>query len=614
LKRVRFRQISQALFLALFLALAWKSEAPNLFLQADPLAALLNAFSTHALYRGLLFSLAILIPTFFLGRFFCGWICPLGTLNHLVSGIPAERKRGRRLLDSNRYHPRQKLKYAILLAGLLAAALGSGLLALLDPLSLLARTVAIRTGLVTFGTLLTILLLNLRVTRFWCRVLCPLGALLGAASRWSLLRLDKRADRCGDCNRCLLHCQGADDPVPGSKWRRAECHLCFNCVADCPDAGLAFRFGSPARPDQISDGPEPGRRRALTGLAAGAALVPLLRAGPHEKLLRPPGALDEPAFLARCLRCGECIRVCRPHALHSSLFESGLEELWTPVVVPRIGYCQPSCVLCAQACPSGAIRRFTPQEKGWQGDSAVAPEAPIRIGTAFFDRGRCLPWAMATECLVCEEWCPVSPKAVYLREADVPLPDGGTKKLRQPYIAADRCVGCGACECACPVHNRPAVYVMSIGETRSKTNRLLLRRPTAPSLPTAAPGWQKTGPTRTFDAANLWQYLDGGADKYVDAGLVTTLTAPYRYSGNHDAILDLHLFRTAQGAARLFDSEPAAGSTPLALGDGARLYSTGLFCRRGRALIRITAFDELPPAAPAALARAMIDQETEVGI
>jgi len=100
--KLKLRRLSQIVSLALFLLLLHKggTEA-HLFLRLDPLVAITNALSTRALYRGLLWSLAILIPTLFLGRFFCGWICPLGTLSQLVgrAGRPpaAVATRSRRL-------------------------------------------------------------------------------------------------------------------------------------------------------------------------------------------------------------------------------------------------------------------------------------------------------------------------------------------------------------------------------------------------------------------------------------------------------------------------------------------------------------------------------------
>jgi polyferredoxin len=542
----KLRRASQILCLGLFLLHLIKTEFrgslhsapgdirlpipyPAIFLQSDPLVAIANALSSHALYRGLLWSLTILIPTLILGRFFCGWICPLGTLNHFFSSWKSERKRGLERIERNRYKRWQTLKYYVLIAVLVAALLGSGIVGIFDPISLLVRSLTLsilpglnvafnalfdslyrtqvsvlqllgeglrilfsqillsfkqpyfRQGFVFGLILLVILTLNLRITRFWCRALCPLGALLGVLSRWSILGLEKHPSHCEDCNRCLLGCQGGDDPIPGAQWRKAECHLCFNCVGDCPESGIQFKF-FPATPTTV-EGPNLQRRKALTSVAAGAAALPLLRSTTglaverHERLIRPPGSLDEKHFLDRCIRCGECMKVCPNNALHPTLVEAGLEGLWTPVLVPRVGYCEPSCVLCGQVCPTGAIWEITSTEKAWAGNSADKNAKPIRVGTAFYDRGRCLPWAMATECIVCEEWCPTSPKAIYLRPAEVFDAQGNAKQVRQPYVDPERCVGCGACEFACPVQDRPAVYVTSIGETRSKTNQILLRKP-----------------------------------------------------------------------------------------------------------------------------------------
>jgi formate hydrogenlyase subunit 6/NADH:ubiquinone oxidoreductase subunit I len=83
---------------------------------------------------------------------------------------------------------------------------------------------------------------------------------------------------------------------------------------------------------------------------------------------------------------------------------------------------------------------------------------------------------MATDCIVCEEWCPVSPKAIYVQEAQVIDSGGNVKTLKQPHIDPSRCVGCGACEYACPLQEHPAVYVTSIGESRSPGSQILLNR------------------------------------------------------------------------------------------------------------------------------------------
>ena len=660
----RLRRFSQILFLALFLFLLFKTEfrgsfragqgEPHLpypvaiFLDADPLAALVNALSTGALYRGLLWSLVILVPTLFLGRFYCGWICPLGTLNHWISNFRSENKRGPRRFQSNRYQRWQTLKYYLLLAVLAAALFGSGIAGILDPIPLTVRSLTMsvlpglnyalnaamalrltgraihfllkdtilsfkqpyfRQGFFLGLIFLTILLANLRITRFWCRALCPLGGLLGLVSRWSIVGLEKRAIQCGDCNRCLLHCQGGDDPIPGPPWRKAECHLCMNCVAACPEGGIAFRFfhGATARP-----GPDLERRKALTSLAAGAALVPVLRslAPDRDRRVRPPGALDEKAFLARCIRCGACMKVCPNNALQASFAEAGIEGLWTPVVVPRIGYCEPSCVLCGQVCPTGAIWEFTAKQKAWIGVEIGVQ--PIRIGTAFFDRGRCLPWAMAKECIVCEEWCPTTPKAIHLRPAEVFDRQGKPTQVRQPYLDPEKCVGCGACEYACPVKDSPAVYVTSIGESRSKTNQILLRpaqRKTESPFPATGEvtGWSPSGQMRVFAAGDLWQYVDGDADRYIQAGVQRTLTKDYRFRNNIDAVVDIYVMATAEGARRILETESAQGSRPVPVGDAGRLYSMSLTFRQGVCFVRLIAYRDAPE-----IANAMQDLATAV--
>jgi ferredoxin len=165
------------------------------------------------------------------------------------------------------------------------------------------------------------------------------------------------------------------------------------------------------------------------------------------------------------------MRVCPNNALHPTLLEAGLEGVWTPYLIAKIGYCEPTCTLCGQVCPTGAINELTFSQKVGDDDTP-----PNRIGTAFFDRGRCLPWAMATPCIVCEEWCPTSPKAIFLREEIAVDRQGNEVTVQRPHVDPALCTGCGACEYACPVHDRKAVYITSVGESRSETNQILLER------------------------------------------------------------------------------------------------------------------------------------------
>jgi MauM/NapG family ferredoxin protein len=212
-------------------------------------------------------------------------------------------------------------------------------------------------------------------------------------------------------------------------------------------------------------------RRALmiSGLSGLAGAI-LFRLRPESEgavyeplLIRPPGAVPEREFLSRCIKCGECMKVCPAGALQPTVLLAGLEGIWSPVLVPRIGYCEYECNLCGQACPTGAIE-YVPLTK----------KKELKIGIALVDRDRCLPWAQARECIVCEEHCPTPTKAIWLKEVEVPTMEGGTITVKQPHVDYDLCIGCGICEKRCPVRDLPAIRVTSAGESRHPDNQITL--------------------------------------------------------------------------------------------------------------------------------------------
>jgi ferredoxin len=213
-----------------------------------------------------------------------------------------------------------------------------------------------------------------------------------------------------------------------------------------------------------------GRRSLLLAGGAGAGTTLLARIGPQGEqrtfepsLIRPPGSSTEDEFLSKCVRCGECMRVCPTNAIHPAVSEAGWTGIWTPLLKMRVGYCEYECNLCSQVCPTHAIGQLMLEEK-----------QKIRIGTAFFDRNRCLPYASARTCIVCEEHCPTPKKAIWFQEVEVMTPAGTLVTVKQPRVNPELCVGCGICENKCPIADRRGVYVTSVGETRNPKNQIFL--------------------------------------------------------------------------------------------------------------------------------------------
>jgi MauM/NapG family ferredoxin protein len=191
----------------------------------------------------------------------------------------------------------------------------------------------------------------------------------------------------------------------------------------------------------------------LTSLASGF-LLPRLFAfrlpSTQSSLLRPPGVSGDDDFLKKCVRCGECMKVCPRNALYPSSLQAGLYSLFTPMVIPRLGYCEYNCHLCGQVCPTGAIPNLPLEEK----KKAI-------IGLAVFDKNHCLPYAKRLNCMVCEEHCPIPEKAIRFETVEETDYSGKKVVLKKPYIEEKLCTGCGICEYVCPVEEKAAVEVFA---------------------------------------------------------------------------------------------------------------------------------------------------------
>jgi len=493
----RIRLGVQALFLVLFVWLFFAGAqhrtvlVPNdLFFRLDALVGVSAMLSARAWIPRLGLVIFVLGLTLLVGRAWCGWVCPLGTLLEWLGP-----RKGRADLSTPCSGVR-RIKYGLLLLTLAAALWGSLALLVLDPVTLLTRTSTIAilpafnqavtaveksayrvpllqplvdsTERSLRGTILpttqpvffqnvaimllfcAILVLNWRWERSWCRFACPLGALLGLFSKVSFLHLTL-GDSCSRCGRCARVCRlGAIEEEGRYAIASSECTLCLDCMRACPEQGVGLSWRRQWDPVREY---EPSRRRALAALAVTAAGVATLRSGvrsrsQHPLLIRPPGAQDEDTFLSSCVRCSQCMRVCPTSGLQPALLEAGVEGLWTPRLVPRLGYCDFGCNACGQACPSQAIPALTLERKR----QAV-------IGLAAVDRNRCLPWAYDVPCIVCEEMCPVPDKAIKLEVAAITDAQGIEMVLQRPVVQRDLCIGCGTCENRCPAAGEAAIRV-----------------------------------------------------------------------------------------------------------------------------------------------------------
>ncbi len=490
----RFRLASQIISLLIFLWIfslaiiesGFYSEETKLkggikyIFAVDPLLAITTFLSNLSLEKVFLWSIPFIILTLIFGRFFCGWVCPFGTIHHFFSFLSEKlgyHKHGE--INKNLY----KIKYVILLSLLVIALFKVNLSGYLDPLAILVRSLGVfvltllsyfydaqivpdnfkdfiyynllgrenfyYSQSVFIGLIFIVLLgMNFYVKRFWCVGLCPLGAFYGVLAKFSFFKI-KQKGGCINCKMCDDGCTALASPS-SKEFKSSECMLLFDCIKRCPVSVL--QYSSEVKPSKVDF----TRREFINSVILSLSAVSLYKVASvdplrNPKLIRPPGAIDEKSFLSKCIRCGGCMKVCPENFLQPAFLEAGLEGLWTPVANPHFGYCLYNCNLCGQVCPTGAIKNLPLDKK-----------KKFVIGTAYFDKNRCLPYAFDTNCMVCEEHCPTAPKAIYFIEIETINKKGEKVLVKQPHVNPDLCIGCGICQYKCPIADKPAIYITPI--------------------------------------------------------------------------------------------------------------------------------------------------------
>ncbi|MFC1747067.1 4Fe-4S binding protein, partial [Candidatus Neomarinimicrobiota bacterium] len=361
MKLVKARRVTQVAFLLFFLILFLRARFPysdvppsDLYIRFSPLIPLFDFIEHFRLYMLFWPALLILVLTPFLGRFFCGWICPLGTtldgVSHAVHS-PTNK-------TSSRFNKLRFLKFGILVGTLLLALFSVNVWGYFDPLSIFNRGLTVlfyplftlaaenvllgltyipfledqAYGIYTSykavimpeaqGALQQVFWVALFVggilgleklsRRFWCRYLCPAGAFLGFLSQY---RLFERivSDTCPSCMLCEKECKMNAIPEGISTTDKVECIECFGCEEICPTKIDAISYRWRWRPYHTSV--DYSRRRFLQTSVSSFAALGLLSIGlrnPTREVfaIRPPGALPEEEFRDACIRCQECVRIC----------------------------------------------------------------------------------------------------------------------------------------------------------------------------------------------------------------------------------------------------------------------------------------------------------------
>jgi ferredoxin len=496
--RTLIQGICLTLFCVMFLVLAWpygrvihadefsrRDQLPlELFLWLDPLAGVAASIAARSWTRAAFWAAGVMVVCVMFPRMFCGYVCPLGTLQDLFSSITGRR--------CGKAHPQNSrhwsyLRFYMLVAVLIAAVMGVMLAGFVAAMPVLTRGLQFSVGGLQVGLIKSwglvgpftaamgvslalfalVFVLGWQSPRGWCRYVCPTGALVSLPSLFGFQsrRINASCTQCGHCVEACPFNAIHDD----LSTRALDCAFCQTCSHTCPNGSIQFDFGRSARtmevksvgrgPSSVSRSKRSGlhavsssRRGWLSSLAGGAAAALAVRVTGQSSgpILRPPGSVTEAQFLDLCVRCGECFRVCPGSALQPAGWDHGLEALWTPVLTPRQAGCHQHCHSCTQVCPTGAIVPLTLETK-----------QKFHVGLARIDVLLCLPHRGDRDCQLCFDECEaagyhaIEMRSIKLDVGDIPAgavaPDEMEQMatIRAPFIVADACVGCGLCEYRC---------------------------------------------------------------------------------------------------------------------------------------------------------------------
>ena len=303
--------------------------------------------------------------------------------------------------------------------------------------------------------------------RLYCNTVCPVGTFLGLLSRISLFRLGFDPASCKKCGKCVKSCKAQCLNLKEYKIDSSRCVACYDCVRSCSEGGIRYRWFTrvrqqiPAQKKKVPPASAPSssaavpsiagssRRQFLEATAVGLAAAAFsgCRGDAARKLdptqcVLPPGAGSLERFLDICTGCQMCVANCPTHVLQPSYLQLGLKGFMKPRMDFATKYCLYDCHRCAEVCPTGAIRRMPVTAER---DTEGITKDTTCIAVARFYVCRCLVAREDMDCGACTEHCPT--KALYT----VPYIGRDGQEHRLPRLDPSLCIGCGACEHACPV-------------------------------------------------------------------------------------------------------------------------------------------------------------------
>lgn len=483
-KKVRVVSSVTIFFFILFLFIDFKNSIPaalgNYIAATQFLPALLHTLTGLSIISVFLF--ALLIITLTVGRVYCSFLCPLGTMQDLlIRGFNKFKLPRKFSFKEDRY----QIRYAILFAGFLGFLLGTtAVLVLFDPFSSFGRMVVVFIGapysfisenvgyifsrselgvmitdsrrLPGIALLVTTIILFLKIVlytrkdgRDYCNELCPVGAMLGLLSRISLYRFRIDVTTCDSCGACGKMCKAGCIDTKAKHIDYERCIGCFNCTLVCPTGSISL---GRVNTNKIAKAKGDGGRRAFLRRGVLSFFVFSIPGFVQQKIIPkkfstvfvqrknpivPPGGKSREDFNAKCTTCNLCVAQCPTRVLQPAVLEYGVLGFLQPHLTNEKGFCNFECVRCSEVCPTGALQKLLPAEKKL-----------TQLGKVHFIKENCIVETEKTDCGACSEHCPT--KAVYM------VPYG---KLMLPEVENKFCIGCGACEFACPTKPYKAIYV-----------------------------------------------------------------------------------------------------------------------------------------------------------